>query len=181
MFLPGYRIADRLDLSVYDSLDADPSGPAIDVELEMDRPEDRLVDAVDDGREHVEDGRAGLRLLAGQDREDRAALRLVGTLVDHHEGFAAALMDRLGPGEHPGPGETVERNFAEMAFVDAHRRHRAAMAVCGKRIELAGTSPVAVAIGYFRAAHPPIDKSHGRFSSLRRRQLTVSVPIMNRL
>jgi hypothetical protein len=119
----------------------------IDVAREIDRGEDRIVDLVERGREHVEDGCSGIGVLARDDRQYRFALRRRGARVDDGLRFAFALVNGPRPGDEHGELQAVELDVAEVSLVDACAHRCAAMALRGQRVELARTTDVAVARG----------------------------------
>src|SRR4051794_12363690 len=116
---PRHRVADRLAAALDQARHREASGPALRVELDLDRAVQGLVVGVDDVGEDVEDGGPRLRLLAAEDGLDRASLVLVRPLVDDQHGLAAALVDGLGPGEEGDERHAVEPHIAEVPLVDA--------------------------------------------------------------
>ena len=85
-------------------------------------------------------------MFARKDRQERRALRLIGSFVNDHKGLAAALMDRTGPPEGPDDMEAVEFYVAEVSFFDLVGGDRLAIAVGGQSVELARAAISAVAV-----------------------------------
>src|SRR4051812_265507 len=85
-------------------------------------------------------------------------------------------MDRSWPGEKARPFEPIERNVAEMPLIDPHANRGTAVAVRGQGIELAGTSPIAIAGRELGTSDTPIDKGHDHPSFSRPRYNTVFIP-----
>ncbi len=118
MFASGDGIEDRLAARFDDAGDDEAGPPPIDVDVEIDLAEDRLVHLVERRGENVENRRAGLGVLAAQNAEQRLPLRRSRPLVDNDGGFAFALVNGAGPSENPGNLEAVEPRAAVMAGVD---------------------------------------------------------------
>jgi hypothetical protein len=138
----------------------EPRGPALDVDLELDRLEARLM--VDGAHRAVDlqHDRARLRLLALEDRRQRLALRRVGAHVDHRQHAAVALVNGAGPRPDVDRAEAVQARRAEMALLDLPGGDRDARAVGGQRVELAGAAVGAVAVDDMRALDAPMDLGH---------------------
>ena len=124
----------------------DARAPLLDVDLEFDVGEDRRMLFLERRSEDVEDRRAGLRVLAGENAQERGALRLGGALVDDDRRLAMALMDGAGPGEHAGHPQPIEFGRSVMAGIDLESHHGAAMAMRRQPVELAGTAICAIAV-----------------------------------
>ncbi len=73
-----------------------PATARLDIALEIDGGQNRVVLGVDGRPIDVEDGR-GLLLLATQDFEQRIDLFVGGTVIDHRQIGALAFMDRPRP------------------------------------------------------------------------------------
>src|SRR5207248_8047331 len=129
MVAAGYRIADRLAARFDTARYAEPAGRLGDVGVELDRLEDRLVDRVDDGHEHLEDGCSGLGFLARHDLEHGFALLGARPFIDDRLDCAMTFMDRPGPSRGRCPAQAVELHFSEISLIDPHRDCRPAIAV----------------------------------------------------
>src|SRR5258708_14242064 len=95
--------------------------------------------------EDLEEGGAGLGVLTRHDLEERLALFRRGALVDDGLDFAMAHVDRARPGGGRGQAQAVEFHLAIMAFIDLYADRRAASAIGGRGIELAGATIKAIA------------------------------------
>jgi len=100
----------------------------IQVEVEFNRRENRVVHLGKRRGEHVEDRRTWRGLFPRKNGQESVALRLV-RVIDAAECQATQI------------------DVAEMPLVDLDRGHRPAVAMGRQRIELTGTPEVAVAVG----------------------------------
>jgi hypothetical protein len=151
----GVRWVDRaqgLGGGLEDVAGLEAAGAAIDVELELDRGEDRLLHVRTDGREDLEQRAAGV---SADDREQRLPLLLVGGLVDDRHDVAVALVDPPGPPGGEAPLEPIERDIAEMTLVYPHGAN--ALALTGRRrlVEVTRAARIAVAVLEPGALHRP--------------------------
>ena len=92
MLLVGDRIADRLAVRAHRAGYLDAGPPLVQIPVEGDRREQRILDGLDDDREDLEHG-ADRLVRAGQDVEQRLFLRFVGTLVDDRMHHALAMVN----------------------------------------------------------------------------------------
>src|SRR5262249_23014602 len=83
--------------------------------------------------------------LAPEQDFDRPALRGVRLLVDQDERLAAALMDRAPPVDVPRKAQPIQPDVVRDSVLDVPRPSALALAFRGQRVEVAGTTPVAVA------------------------------------
>jgi len=119
---------------------------ALDVELEIDVGNDRIVESIAGRGEHLEDGRAGLRVLAAQNAQERCALSGRCAAVNDMDAFAFAFMDRPGPAKDAARTESVEPRRAVITLLDVEHGKAMAMAMGRQRVELAGAAIVAIAV-----------------------------------
>src|SRR5262249_29517739 len=133
-----------------------------DVELEVDRGKDRIVDFFQRGREHVEDGRPGLCILAAEDTQQRCALRLRRALIDHHCRFALALVDRARPAEDPYEFQAIEPGRSVVTLLDLEAANGLAISMRWQSVELAGAAVGAVAVDELTPFDRPFGIRHAR-------------------
>src|SRR6185312_4517871 len=126
--------------------------------------EDRLMHRFEGGGEDIEDGGAGLGILAAQDSQQSRALRRIGALVDNDRSLAMAEMDRPGPGENARNLQPIEFRVTVMTAADLKSHHRLAKAVRGQAVELTGTAIGTIAVGKFHRADRPSGSVHIRSS-----------------
>src|SRR5205807_7785183 len=81
VFGAGYRIADRLTGQLEDPRYADAPPPRLDIDLEFDRPEQRLQLVWAHRCEHPPDRGHLVGFLPGHDLLERVALGSIGTLI----------------------------------------------------------------------------------------------------
>src|SRR5262245_40222581 len=159
---PGHRIEDRFATAFgqagHDQASLSPS----DVELKLERSEDRIVQFVQRGREYVEDRLPGLGVLTGEDAQQRRPLRLGCAFVDHHRRFALALVDRTRPAEDSDELQAIELGRAVMTLLDLEAADRLAMSVRRQSVELAGAAVGAVAVDELTSLDGPFGVRHGR-------------------
>src|SRR5262249_59041281 len=108
--------------------------------LESDGGEDRLMQFLERGGEHIEDGRPGLGILPGEDAQQRRPLRLARALVNHDRRFALALVDRARPAEDAYEPQPVQLGPAMLAVIDLEAADGLAMPVRRQSIELTGAA-----------------------------------------
>src|SRR5438552_10311962 len=96
-FRARHLVADGLALGVDIILDENAALSAVDVELEIDLGEDRRVHFGDRRGVDGEHCRKRISVLPGHDLQERAALLLVGLLVDERDSFTIALTDWARP------------------------------------------------------------------------------------
>jgi hypothetical protein len=152
--LVGLRMGRPLDSRIGD----DHPGPAlVEVDLELDRLQDRLVHGARHGVVHPPMRSGVLRLSAVEDGGKSLALRGLGALVDDRLYLAVALEDRTWPGIEQGGAEAVERHLAKMAAVNPNHLEPAAVAVRRSRFELTGAAVIAVAVTELNTLDVPVD------------------------
>jgi hypothetical protein len=89
-------------------------------------------------------------------------LPAVCPLIDDRLTLAVALVDWSWPGVEKRTAETVERHVSKVTLIDPHHREAAAVSVRGaRRLELAGTRVVAVAIAELDTFDVPVNLLHG--------------------
>jgi hypothetical protein len=169
----GDRIEDRLAAAFGHAGHEQARPSAGDVDLELYGGEDRLVQFLERGGEHVEDRRAGLGILPGEDAQQRRTLRLARTLVDHHCRLALTLVDWAGPAEDSHEREPVELGRAVLALIDLEAADRLTMSVRRQSVELTGAAVGAVAVDELAPLDAPFGVRHRRLlpaclASLRR-------------
>src|SRR5262249_13875232 len=142
------------------SRDAESGAPGLDVDLKIHRQEERLELVWRHGGEHPPHRGHLPRLLAPHDFYESLALARNGLLLAHQPDRAVAVVDRAREMHKEPTGEPVESDVAEMTLVDLPRGCGFAEAVGRRRIELAGATVRAVAIGEFVGAHAPLDRCH---------------------
>ena len=96
MLGPGHRIADRLADCLDDPGDPETPAPGLDIDLELDRPEQRLQLRRAHSRVHPPHGGHLVRLLAGQDVYQGIALSSIGALIDDDLHRAVTFMHGTG-------------------------------------------------------------------------------------
>src|SRR3954447_13021465 len=114
MLRAGDRIANWADPGVDYAIDHDMADPFADIDCEIDRQESGFVHLINHRRKDIEDRGARFGLLTRENRQYRLPLRVVRLGIDDDEGFAIALMDRLGPGEHADPAQARQIDVTEM-------------------------------------------------------------------
>src|SRR5581483_2408901 len=108
------RIDDRLPARL-DAAWHDQTGLAgIDVDLEIDPGEDRLLNLLQHRREDLKERGARLGVLTANDAQQRFPLRGTCTLVDEEGGMAMAFMDRTRKIEHADEFQAIELGIAVM-------------------------------------------------------------------
>src|SRR3954468_24464971 len=135
MLLTGRGAHDRSPARLKHTRDHDPRSTPLDVDLELNRPEQRRGKPFRNGVEHppVRLGLFGLATMANRDQG--FALTLVGALIDDGLHRATTLKDGAWPGIEQGKVEAVQRHITEVALVDPHHLKAAAMAVRGPALE----------------------------------------------
>jgi hypothetical protein len=160
MLAPGDGIKYRRAARFYDAGDDEARPPSINVDLEINLAENWRMHFFERGREHVENRRAGLSVLAAQNTEQRLPLRIVGPLVDDDGSFAFAFVDSARPLKNPGSLKAVEPCTPVMTGIDLNPNNGSACPVCGQSVELAGTAVRAIAISKFTRLDRPFDVGH---------------------
>ncbi len=108
MFLAGDGIEDRFAAGSVIPGTMRRAAALVDVDVEVDVGEHRIVHLFQRRSENVEDRGAGIGVLAGENAQQRVALGLVGPLVDDERRLAVAFMDGTRPFEDAGDLEPVE-------------------------------------------------------------------------
>ena len=98
--------------------------------------------------------------MAAEDLKDAVPLRLVSRLVDERLDIPVPLVQRSRPVVDRRPGKAAQVGVSEVAFVDPPRDESLTAARGGKRVELAGASPSAVAARDFLPRHAPRGLRH---------------------
>src|SRR5207244_6594550 len=127
--------AERLDLGLEDAVaDAHAAGAVLEVELELDRRDDRLGHGRTDDRDDLEQRVA---VLAGERLAERVQLLLAGARVEEGLELAIPLVQRTRPAHDARPAQTGEVDVAEVALVDPHRDNALAVTVRRVLVEVA--------------------------------------------
>src|SRR6266536_3267185 len=166
VFITRDRIEDRFAARFNKAGNDQARPPSIDVDLEIDLAENRLMDLHERRGEHVENRCSRLGILTTQNPEQRLPLRSIGPLVDDDRGLTPALVNGTRPFEDRRNLEAVESRTPVMAGIDLHADYRPAGSVRGQSVELAGTAVGAIAIGKFTRLDRPLDFSHCRLPLL---------------
>jgi hypothetical protein len=153
----GNGIQDRLAAHLDESLDLGAGPAAVDVELEIDVGDDRVVEGVAGRGEHLIDGGARLGVIAVQDAQQGLALLGRGAPVDDMQAFALALMDRTGPAEDARASEPVKPRRAVKALLNVEDRQAPAVAVRRQGVELARAAIIAIAVAELAPLDLPRD------------------------
>ena len=168
MLLAGHGIEDRLAarLDRRRAPRAVPRGHRCP--LRIDLAEDRLVHLFERRGENVEDRRAGLGVLSGEDAQQRLALRRVAR--SSMMTAASPLPSCIGPGhlKMPATLSPSSSRVAVMAAVDLDADDGPAIAVCRQAVELARAAIGAIAVGEFPRPDRPLDVGHCDLPCLRR-------------
>src|SRR5437870_12163923 len=83
--------------------------------------------------------------LASEKLFNRRALRSICALIDQDKSLAVALVDRAGPVDVDGEAQPIQLDVARGSLLDVPRPAPFAFARGRSRIEVAGTTPIAVA------------------------------------
>src|SRR3546814_17145265 len=117
MLLACHGILDRFAASVDPARDVEPRRTPLDIYVQLDRREHRVVHLLERRREDLKKGRARHSIEPAHDPEKRVALLLVGPLVDDRNDLAATFMDRSGPGNDPSDPKAAEFRLAMPPFL----------------------------------------------------------------
>jgi hypothetical protein len=91
------------------------------------------------------------------DRFYRKPLFRIGFIINNGLKLAVTKVDGPRPGGDNSPAQAVQGNVTKMSFVDLHKNKCPTIALGGQAVELAGTTPAAIAVGKFEPLHPPIN------------------------
>src|SRR5437868_3467504 len=114
VFGAGYRVADRLANRLDNPGHLEMAAPCFDVDLELNRPEQRFQLVWRHGRIHPPHGRHVISLLARQNFQQRVALSGIGTLVNDDLHRAVAFMHRARIIIQANDSYPIEPNRAEL-------------------------------------------------------------------
>src|SRR4051812_14218425 len=151
------RAHDRSPARLEHALDGDPCPPTLDIHLELNRREDRLLDAARHGAEHPPMRPGLLGLATVQHGGQSITLPLVGARVDDGLHGAVALVDGAGPCIEQGGPQALQRHVTEMTLVDPDHLEAVAVAAGGPTLELARAAIVTVAAAERDPFEIPID------------------------
>jgi hypothetical protein len=162
MLDPGRGTLDRAGRGFEHARNYNASPSTRDIRVELEGLEERRMNGARHRRVNPPVGCPLARFLAIYDRSERGSLLVVGALVDYCLTLAVALKNRPGPAIEECCAEAIEHDVAEMSFVDANGGETAAVSVRGtRRLELARTRVIAVAIADLDSFDVPINVRHG--------------------
>jgi hypothetical protein len=162
------RIDDRLAARFDQIRDLQPSLARVDVDLEIDVGEDRIVDFREGTGKDLEHRGAGLGILTAEDAQQGFALWRARAPVDDDAGFPVAFVDGARPRQDERRAQPVEPRRAVVSFVDLHADDGPTVAVGRQGVELARTAIGAIAVAELPAFEHPfrLRHVHLRLSSL---------------
>ncbi|MDA9468893.1 hypothetical protein XH87_30605 [Bradyrhizobium sp. CCBAU 53415] len=146
MLFSGNRIQYRFTAAFGEAWynNACPTGTNID--FEVDSGERWVVDLLQRGGKHLEDGRTGLSVLTADDTQQRFTLSLIRTIVHNEKSFTLSFVDRARPAKDADESEAIQPDLAVKSFVDLEGAYGLTVSRCWRGIELARAPIGAIAI-----------------------------------
>src|SRR5690606_32703822 len=154
------RIDDRSPSGLDQARHLELRGPTVDIHIEVDRRENRIMKLLKGRGKHLEEGGAGLRILATHDPQKGLALLGRCALIDNRNNLPAALMNGAGPRCDGCDPQAIETCVAMVTSLDIDGHDSVTVAVGGARTELAGATISAVAMHELSALDGPIGVRH---------------------
>src|SRR5271166_4725368 len=160
VLLLGDRIDDGLSAG-FDDTWYDIARPAcVDVYVELDLREHRIVDLFQHRKEDLKERRSRLGVLATHDAQDRIALCRRGSLVYDRNRLTVTFMNRAWPTKHPAEFQSIELGISVMALIDGDADDGLTVTVSRQRVELTGATVCAITMGEVFPSKHPLDLSH---------------------
>src|SRR6185436_9718403 len=155
-----HRIEDRFTATFRYARHDEPRPAARNINMKIDRSEDRVVESLQRGREYIEHGCSRLRVLPADDAQQGSTLRFRRSLIDHAGRFTFALMNGARPAENPDELQTVKFRRPVVTLLNLDACYRLAMSVSWQSAELARAAVGAVAVDEFASMNRPFRVDH---------------------
>src|SRR5450631_816983 len=165
VLLLGDRIDDGLSAGIDDTW-YDIARPAcVDVYVELDLREHRIVDLFQHRKEDLKERRSRVGVLPAHDAQDRIALCRRGSLVNDRNRLTVTFMNRTWPTKHPAEFQSIQLGIAVMALIDGDANDGLTVTVSRQLVELTGATVGAIAMREVFPFKHPVDLSHRRLLS----------------